>query len=76
MILLLGTQTLAITSRYLAGYGKYNLSSSGVNELTETFNSWTQNTLGVTNFRMPQLDEAITIYSIGSTWILSPRWEV
>ena len=76
IILLLDTQALAITSRYLAGYGKYNLSSSGVNELAEIFNSWTQNTLGIIDFRMSRLDEAIRIYSIGSTWIPSPRWEV
>lgn len=75
LLILVGSQALAVSRWYLGGYGKYNFSSNGLNQLVKSFNSWTQNILGITDFRIKEL-QAITIYSISGTWVISPHWEV
>lgn len=74
-ILLVASQALAVPTWYLLSYGKYDLSWGELDEVIQSYNSWTQ-ALGLTDFEMQELDREITIYSLGSRWVLSPRWEI
>lgn len=75
LLILAGSQALAVSRWTLGGYGKYNFSSNRLNQLVKSFNSWTQDTLGIIDFRIKELQK-ITIYSTGGTWVISPHWEV
>lgn len=74
LIPVLGNPALAVTTWYLGGYGKYSAAWGGLNDTIRNYNSWTQD-LGLTDFEMEELDDE-SVYSLGSTWELSPRWEI
>lgn len=75
MVLMLGNQVWAARQWGFGGYGKYNLSWEELNEFIRSFNSWNQS-LGLTDYAMRELEEEIIIYSIGSAWELSPNWGI
>lgn len=75
LIPVLGNPALAVPTWYLGGCGKYSAAWGGLNDTIRNYNSWTQ-ALGLTDFEMQELDREITIYSLGSRWVLSPRWGI
>lgn len=75
LVVLWGSQALAATKWYSAGYGKHGPSWGNFNELIEGYNSWTQ-ALGLSDFEIKELESSVTTYSLGSRWEFSPHWEI
>lgn len=58
------------------GYGTYSPSLGKINEFIGSFNSWTKNTFGLSDFELEELESEGNIYSFGLKTELGSRWEV
>lgn len=77
VVLLVGAASAARWRLNLGvGYGTYSPSLGKINEFIRECNSWTENTFGLTNFEMEEMEETASVYSLNNRTEIGPFWEV
>lgn len=78
MVVLVASPVLAARWRLNlgVGYGTYSPPLGKINEFIRECNFWTQNTLGLTDFGMEEMEETAPVYSLNSRTEIGSLWEI